>query len=500
MLPARAVLALMIAAPALAAPKCDPTSTDLEGVAAARRAIEAACACDGFSSHRLFVRCAQGAIDAEIDAGRLASGCRSTVRKIARRSTCSYGTSRVACCSEARRDGGRSCAITKATKCTSSRGSVRTACGATTRYCADTECDRGGEAVACGPELLYASEGNRLRRFDVDTIATPPLVQDVLIPSADEGGLDINGQVCSLGDGANLRFVAGEDTGQPTVVPGWGVFDANGGRVGKLAPTFQTELGGSTSGAEPFGCAVDADGRLFTSDVGNQATGAGNGQLLLWFPPYETFPGPPGTYPNTSRSTSFCKLAIDVGTAGSVATDRQGRVYLASARGFEVLRFSPPFPTGPDAAGGCGGADPLGSPLATTVSRATFIAAPKTFSGLARRRSGNWFVGAVFNATIDEYDPNGVYLRTVLEPAPSETAFPRSVGHPQGLAVDCKGDLYHADLSLVVDGGIGPGPNGTVRRIPIDVCGQAGPNQIVRDGLAFPDGLGVLPGDLQTAP
>jgi hypothetical protein len=159
------------------------------------------------------------------------------------------------------------------------------------------------------------------------------------------------------------------------------VFDAAGTRIGKLSPTFQTDLPGATSNAEPFGCAFDQAGRLFTSDVGNQASGDGNGQLILWFPLYAEFPGAPGTYPNGERSTRFCKLAVDLTTAGSVAVDPQGRVYVTSARGEGVVRFSPPFPTGPDAAGGCGLTDALGSPVATTVQRETFIAPTKTFTG-----------------------------------------------------------------------------------------------------------------------
>lgn len=491
----RILLVLLAATPALAGVRCDPAGAHLEAVAAGRRALEGACDCEGFTSHRLYVRCAQAAVDVEIGAGRVPAECRSTLRRIARRSNCSYGTPRVACCQEKIADGARKCRITRATKCASSAGTLRTACAPTTRFCADTACDLDGDRAVCAPELVYAAEGNRLRRFDVDSIVTPPLVEDVLIETAAGGGLDINGEVCLLPDGSG-RFVAGEDTGQPTIIPGWGVFDPAGTRVGKLTPTFQTELPGATSNEEPFGCAVDGAGTLFTSDVGNQATGPGNGQLLMWFPPYDVFPGAPGPYPNTSRSASFCKLATDLATAGSVATDPQGRVYVTAARGPGVWRFSPPFPTGPDAAGGCGQVDALGSPVADSVQRSVFIAAPKTFTGIARRRNGNWFVGAVFNGTIDEYDPNGVFLRKITAPVPGETSFPLSAGHPQGLAVDCRGDLYYADIALRITPTIGPGPNGKVRRVPINACGEPGPNEIVRQNLAFPDGLGVIGGDL----
>jgi hypothetical protein len=365
------------------------------------------------------------------------------------------------------------------------------------RFCADTRCGQDQLSAAsrrCGPELLYAAEGNRLRRFDIDTIREPPLVEDVLIEraGADPDGRDINGQICLLPDGSN-RFVAGEDTGQPSPPPGWGVFEPEGTQVGKLTATY------FVVGAEPFGCAVDPEGRLFTSEVGNQASGEPNGQLIMWFPPYDRFPGPPGAYPDTDeRSTNFCKIATDLGTAGSVAVDTAGRVYVASARGFAVHRFSPPFPTSPDAAGGCGAADGLGSPLADQVTRDVFVMGGGTFTGVVRAPGGGWFIGSVFTGTIGEYDANGILLRTVVEAPPGETGLPLSVGHPQGLAVDCRGDLYYADLQLRVSGtnAIGPGPNGKVRRVPFDTCGSPGAPEIVREGLAFPDGLGIVPGDL----
>ena len=71
------------------------------------------------------------------------------------------------------------------------------------------------------------------------------------------------------------------------------------------------------------------------------------------------------------------------------------------------------------------------------------------------------------------------------------------VGHPQGLAVDCRGNLYYADLALRFGaGGIGPGPNGSVRRVTFDACGTPAAPDVVKDGLAFPDALGLFPGSL----
>ncbi|RIL06278.1 MAG: hypothetical protein DCC71_07370 [Proteobacteria bacterium] len=350
--------------------------------------------------------------------------------------------------------------------------------------------------------LLLSTEGNRLRRIDVDTVDHPPLRQDVLIRNASEGesgaagaqGRDVNGMVCVLPSG---HLVMGEDTGQPAVRPGYGVFDAAGNQIGKLAPT------GFRPQPEPFGCAVDAQGRLFTTEIGDPF--ASNGQLILWFPPYEVFPGAPGTYPNGAASTNYCKIAIDVGAASGVAVDDDGRVYVASPRGARVFRYSGAWPTGPDAAGGCGRTDATGAPLVDDgrIARETFVQHPAvaTPSGLARGPSGNWFVSSVLTSRIAEFSPSGAFVRDVMAPPEGNvTELPASTGHPQSLAFDAQGRLYYADLNLV--GSIltpDTGPNGTVRRIDFDASGAPSAPKVVRSGLAFPDGVTMLPGDLEPA-
>jgi hypothetical protein len=102
--------------------------------------------------------------------------------------------------------------------------------------------------------------------------------------------------ICQLPDSSG-RFVAGEDTGQPATQPGWGVLTPDGEQVGKLTPTAAAKL------ADPYGCAFDAQGRLFTSELGDSGLGRENGQLLLWFPPFDTFPGPAATYPRTDATS-----------------------------------------------------------------------------------------------------------------------------------------------------------------------------------------------------
>jgi hypothetical protein len=276
------------------------------------------------------------------------------------------------------------------------------------------------------------------------------------------------------------------------------VFQPDGTQVGKLTPTYQP----AEDQPENFGCVFDHQGRLFLTDIGNEAAGEGTGQLILFFPPYDRFPGPPGAFPDTDApSTNFCIIATDIATAGSLAVDELGRIYVTSARGFDVERFSPPFPTAPNAAGGCGRTDPVGSPMADTVQREVFVADPGhilTPTGLARALNGNWYIGSVFNGRIGEYTPDGTFVRLVLQPPAGEALPTFSTGNPQGLAVDCAGDLYFADLNIVQSGSsFGPGPNGKVRWIHFDASGTPAPPVIIKENLDFPDALGIVPGDLQ---
>lgn len=343
--------------------------------------------------------------------------------------------------------------------------------------------------------LLAFTEGNRLRRIDIDTIGRDDQLEDVLVRSAADAvdGRDINGQICQL-PGTHGAFVAGEDTGQPHPPPGWGVFAADGRQIGKLTATY------FVAGAEPHGCAVAPDGTLFTSEVGFQGFGTANGQLVEWFPPYDTYPGPAGAYPGTDeRSTNFCKLATDLGTAGGVAVDARGRVYVTESSGLRIDRFSPPFPTGADAAGGCGGTDGTGAPVATAVHRERFAAASDgmlTFAGVAIAPNGNVYASSVLTGRIAEYAPDGTLVRLILAPAASTPPIP--TGHPQDLTVGPDGTIYYADLDLrgtLPD--VGPGPNGKIWRIRFDAAGTPRPPELIRQGLAFPDGVAVVSGDLE---
>ena len=362
-------------------------------------------------------------------------------------------------------------------------------------------------------EFVYLNEGNRLRRFDVDTLGQRLPAQDVLVQregpegpgggdaGATPNGNDINGMICPFPDGSG-RFVAGEDTHQPTPPAGWGIYAPDGSLVGKMTPTYPTVS------PETFGCGFNSEGLLFTTSTGDPGIGFGNGQLILWFPPYEGFPGPPGAYPETNaRSENFCVLANDIGTATGVAIDDDDNVYVASGGLLRVLRFAPPFPTGLGPGEGCEGTDPQGSPMADAVNRSIAVQGNlaslySTFTGLAMAPNGNLYAASIINGTIGEFrldtgDPSqaSTFVRHIL--LPTDPPFPFETGTPQGLAVGGDGSVYYADIDLVgTFPNLGPGPDGKLRRIRFDGSGDPLPPETIRDGLAFPDGVAVLPGHL----
>jgi sugar lactone lactonase YvrE len=345
----------------------------------------------------------------------------------------------------------------------------------------------GGDAARAEPELhsasarpphpqrvLLVSEGQRIRRVDLASVGSSAIRQDVLVERAADGGRDVNGMICRFPDGSG-RFVSGEDTGEPDPPAGWGLFAANGVQEGKLVASATAAV------PDPYGCAFDPSGRLFTTEIGDAGIGDGNGQLILWFAPFA--PGP----------AHACKIATDLGTATGLAIDGAGRVYVSSASSFKIERFDPPFPTAADAAGGCGRRDRTGAPLADRVVRKTFARAHPlkglvTYSGLAFAPNGNLYAASVATGRIGELTPDGELVRLILDPG--RWLPPYLTGTPQGVAVDADGTVYYADLDLT--GGLSPkpGPNGKVWRIRF-ANGAPLPPEVVLEGLAYPDGVTV---------
>jgi hypothetical protein len=350
--------------------------------------------------------------------------------------------------------------------------------------------------------IVFNGQGNNLDAYatepdDDGTFATQRVFEAA--ETAGDGGRDLNAQICFFppSDDGDQWFIAGEDTDQddPGGSAGWGIFRLEGSvvgeleatQLGKLIPTYQP----ANDNPENYGCGVLSDGRVITTDVGNQASGDGDGQLIIWFPPLVG-----GEYPDFDE-VAYCKLDTTLATAQSVLV-RDDQVYVAAARG-DVYRYPGPFPTSADAAGGCDGTDATGAPLATGVTREVFIDSGgnglATPAGLADAPDDGFYVSSVFSGVINEYGPDGAFRRTILAPPEGESlgAEPYSTGTPLGIGVDPDGTLYYADIGVVVsDDGVGPGDStGTVRRIRF-VDGEPQEPEVMAADLAFPDGIGVL--------
>ena len=94
-------------------------------------------------------------------------------------------------------------------------------------------------------------------------------------------------------------------------------------------------------------------------------------------------------------------------------------------------RYSGPFPTSADAAGGCGKTDPTGAPMADEVApRAVHRAGRRTCRrpvAVMGSPDGTFFVSSVITGVIAEYDADGEFVRTILEPPRRRAARCRAV-------------------------------------------------------------------------
>ena len=345
--------------------------------------------------------------------------------------------------------------------------------------------------------IVLNGQANHLDAYSISGGETAS--QRVITSAAEEPdvGLDINAQLCVFESDGRRMLITGEDTGQPDPPAGWSIFELTGEKVGdleatklaKLTPTFQQA---DADKPENYGCGVLDDGRILTTDIGDQVEGA-NGQLIIWFPPFEGF---------AEGDIAYCKLDVGLPGGQSILVTGPQTFLVAAVRG-GVYEYSGPLPTSDTAEGGCDTTDATGRPLASGVKKRTVIEAGAdglaTPAGLAHAPGGGFFASSVFSGVINEYDADGTLRARILSPPEGESigAEPYSTGTPLGLVTDSDGNLWFADIGLVIDeSGVGPGNRtGTVRIIRFD-DGQPSEPVVVQGDLAFPDGLGTFtPGE-----
>ena len=363
--------------------------------------------------------------------------------------------------------------------------------------------------------LVFNGENNRLNAYDARTGE-----KQTVIPSAaddPERGLDINAELCFLPGSLDYIpdhqhwFIAGEDTEQnaePGVIKqGWGIFRLRGNRIGdlsarqlgKLVPqSFVTQA----DNPENYGCGVLPDGRMITSDVGDQLPqDPATGQLIVWFPRARHFKGPDAA--GEFRQVPHCKIDVQLGTAGGIAVDGTD-VYVASNRPAAesaqpggVYRYdSTVWPKMRDGKiRGCSREDSTGARLADEdrVGKSLFIPQSPlllTPSDIVDSGRDSWYVSSVFTGHVAEFDREGTFLRYILEP-PAGAPIGQLTGiTPFGIGVTPRGGLWIADIGVQ---GSGPAEGeGSVVVVRFDRSGEPRAPVTIDEGLEFPDGIGVV--------
>ena len=335
---------------------------------------------------------------------------------------------------------------------------------------------------------MLTAQANRLDAYSTAAAFANHTV--VPSPAADRNGVAVSGQIC-YDPTQPRRFVTVDATSVADGQVGWGVFQLAGNALDKLSaqetarlvPTFQPSRDRPT----PFGCAFLPDGRLLTTDLGNQSSGPADGQLIEWFPPFD------------QDSVVSCKVAVTLAAPEGVTADGD-RVLVAETRGRGVTAFvTSTLPTSNAASGGCARRDKTGAALALGVVQSAWLQGVAAVvlsqpAAIVAAGTGGFYVSSPSTGVIAQVDRAGHFVRRVLTPPAGASLGlrPYTTGTPVGLGVDPTGSLYYADAGFVVrNATMVPGlRTGTIRRITF-ANGVAAPPEIVDSGLESPEGIGI---------
>jgi len=367
-------------------------------------------------------------------------------------------------------------------------------------------------------QFVLSPEGNHLWAYDAATDDRQLLVQAVngsdpgVAPPARSSRRDINGQICVSPDGRHI--VTGEDTvvggsSHDDRIAGWGWFAVGGSRLGrlwarqegKLAPALPEGDQGYRGDPDNYGCGFLDQQRLLTTAIGNVFPGEeANGQLFLWFGPFDT-----GYEEVTADGATFfvgsvphCEIDGALATAGGIAIDpSNGDVYVTTNRPDDegnpgaVWRYRGVWPrTRAECTPEFVAANITKQQVIPGIAGAPADPRSPTPSSVVVSRHGTLFVASVFSGTVAEYTREGEWIRDIYPVSPVTPFTGPTSDTPYGLAQTADGSLWIADLGIVV---AQPAPGaGSLIRVRFDAAGNPVlPAETVQDGLTFPDGLGV---------
>ncbi len=362
----------------------------------------------------------------------------------------------------------------------------------------------------------------------IDPDPAVPICPDATNPNCSQPprvGKHVNGKLCFFppGFGHNRQFVMAEDgyreccmdwrNSQGQLEPqsrcsvtrrgsrfyigrnpdGWGVFKKNGKwnkriNINTEWPGFSTYPQGQGAGPlpepqgniDPQGCVFDANGNMYGNDVGTgdptDMNAGDQGSLLVFFPG------------ERHRYDTYCFLDKNLSQAGMPAMDEAGNIYLAETGRGMMWKYSPPFPS---SAADCPGADHL---VTTTPTKTMFpvqATAPTPAAIVRVPGTDHWYIDSVLlpgvpgsgGGIINEYDANGVFVRSIVQNVP-----PGTLLNPIGMDVGSDGTLYYAELNLNPDTSTGCGRVSMVRF----VAGTPQAPQVLGQNLSFPDGVTVI--------
>lgn len=373
-------------------------------------------------------------------------------------------------------------------------------------------------ANATASQFVLSPEDNQLWAYDAATGARGHIIQAVNGAQYGDANSaqrrDINGQICVSPDGSHIitgeDTVEGEGSSHDPRIAGWGYFSISGStlstitatQIGKLAPEGAGGPG-YTGDPDNFGCGFLDENRIVTTAIGNTTPpDDANGQLFIWFGPftagYQTIESGGVTF--QVGDVPHCELDHELATAGGIAIDDNGDVYVASNRPDDsmnpggIWKYSGEFPSSV--------ADCTPEWLAAHITKTLVVpftnAAPvnpfaPTPSSVVITPEDTLYVSSVFSGTVSEFTKQGVWVRDIWPVSPVAPRTGPTTQTPFGLAITADGSLWIADLGIFLAFPV-DGQGSLIKVSYVDTPAGRQPlplGETIHDGLTYPDGLGV---------